>query len=1399
MNTLSGVKSAHASEDASALLHQPVSVLVGIGVGGSAVLRKLGIQTVFDLAASTVFNACLRLARPGPALKRLIQQGHVPNELVAAPARDDRELASVELARLRGLSAALVQDIEQQLGARTLGDLAAWGPFEAARRLAGFDEQHAIADPEVPDELVPKFNEHATEKSFYAVYTVDPARRTGGQELDRAIDMADLHREPGGKQVPRTGHVLRYEQSWTPVALTLGNLLHSLALAPGESTRVAIVDWSRRQGVRTTEDVSQLETLSNTMLQARAVSEITRAVAREAQGGFSAMNANSTVSNSAYSGYGLQNAEATMNAAMSGAAAGAFSGAVGGGVAGAGIGAIVGGVAGSGPFSVEGAVIGAVAGGAIGVGAGGLIGATAGGAGGFLATADFGSTAETASNNLLDVVTTTSSTGSRDLAAEMAQNIQDRTQQHSSTARNRRASIVQEIAQSETEKVSTRVVTNYNHMHALTVQYFEVVQLYAVQTRLVAEQRCLYVPVQPVQRWTVELVRLWREQILAAALTPEVAHALLAAERTVLLESPTYRLVPESARTASGRDALRRARALLDTFVSADPYNGWRLPERLRVSWVNVGIMADGPESQLRKEWTIHLRSGTHVDNDYGFFEGGNTIALGDISSIELRISSSTRKLAEDYAAPGGYGGISLACRLADAGARSDEDELINVPLLYARTASHVDGDGVMQVEVLRVSKVAAMAEVIEHLNENTSHYTMHILRSRRNPLLRKLLESFTIDGEPMANLVDPDPVAVTGNDLVFMLRQERAQAGTAANRRPEFERIRRSEIVPVGTGGVFAEAVQGRANSAERLDISRFWNWQESPIPIVAPEIAPVQTGSRATAADVRPGGLDAPLAANITPAALPPPQGMGAIIGALSATLFRDMSGIAQTAQLGQLALEQAVQGAVAAGEQASEGLKQGLQYTKDVVGRIIDMNSGFANALLQAGLSAPAGAAARGAGQGMPTGSMGSLVDSGPSLIGALGNWAGRLDRDDAARALAAPQPARPGTAAPGGSGAAATVPPAASMQHKVLQSAAGLQTGYLVSADSQQLAPVEGSASNPPAPLQGELAPLLAVAGESDEGYEQALHKVIELAEQASLGNGNPWEIYSFAMPALQQAWNNAIDRNVLAVNGGDLSALARIEERLVEAEMLPALRGSTQADAVIARLDIALTFVDIAAPEFSDGAAAVTVSGRVLLRLPGATPVPAAAISVDAMADASVEGRVSVKTDDEGRFSITLTHGIPDPSFAGVHRFTGFHDLAVKLSAVAPVSVLVHAEHAVLIRGRLVVKLADATYTDDGSDALAGSVVLVPGARSVWMHFRATKGGQALPQHAIEGAPVLHGDGMIESYTRQTGSDGLVSVIYAPVAQGSSGVAYISATVATDDGQVSTGRADLQFG
>ena len=76
------------------------------------------------------------------------------------------------MAALAGISAERARDIEVHIGSETVSDLADWPPFLAARALAGYADAPSTVDPEIPTELVPKLNEHATERASYAVYAM---------------------------------------------------------------------------------------------------------------------------------------------------------------------------------------------------------------------------------------------------------------------------------------------------------------------------------------------------------------------------------------------------------------------------------------------------------------------------------------------------------------------------------------------------------------------------------------------------------------------------------------------------------------------------------------------------------------------------------------------------------------------------------------------------------------------------------------------------------------------------------------------------------------------------------------------------------------------------------------------------------------------------------------------------------------------------------------------------------------------------------------------------------------------------------------------------------------------------------------------------------------------------
>src|SRR5262249_58981548 len=139
--------------------------------------------------------------------------------------------------------------------------------------------------------------------------------------------------------------------------------------------------------------------------------------------------------------------------------------------------------------------------------------------------------------------------GARAPAANYAQDINDRSQQNASWVRNRRASIVREVSQSEHEEISTRVLTNYNHMHALSIHYYEVVQAFRTTTQLERVEKCLFVPVKLMDFRDPALVDRWRLQLADAALTER-------ARRQLTVEYGVVELIPQTPRILPGRPAM---------------------------------------------------------------------------------------------------------------------------------------------------------------------------------------------------------------------------------------------------------------------------------------------------------------------------------------------------------------------------------------------------------------------------------------------------------------------------------------------------------------------------------------------------------------------------------------------------------------------------------------------------------------------------------------------------------------------------------------------------------------------------------------------------------------------------------------------------------------------------
>lgn len=186
----------------------------------------------------------------------------------------------------------------------------------------------------------------------------------------------------------------------------------------------------------------------------------------------------------------------------------------------------------------------------------------------------------------------------------------------------------------------------------------------------------------------------------------------------------------------------------------------------------------------------------------------------------------------------------------------------------------------------LRYNEILEIEKMVQHVVRNTMRYSQAVWAGMSALERAVLLEGYTIgvpaggiaDASqmvPLLNCVENRVLGYFGNSMIlpFIIPKSLAMAGGAALEANgnAVEPIDPSEIVnsllsyqkasfvpprttvALPTRGVLGEAVLGHCSSAEKIDLTRFWNWQDSPGD-TAPTISPVTlpTGSPSMLAGV-------------------------------------------------------------------------------------------------------------------------------------------------------------------------------------------------------------------------------------------------------------------------------------------------------------------------------------------------------------------------------------------------------------------------------------------------------------------------------------------------------------------------------------------------------------------
>lgn len=686
------------------------------------------------------------------------------------------------------------------------------------------------------------------------------------------------------------GHLLTIKQVWRSDGYSLGDLLYSLPLAPGQQKLVSILDWERREIAMRAETRRVTEDLNATLLHDRDISEIIRSTLDER------MDARSRA-------------------------------------------------------DVE----------AVGGAIGGFVGALVFGAAGGVSSA--GSTANQVS--------------ARDVSASVLNVARDRTMQSASAIRSQRSTVVQTARQGETVRAQTEAIANYNHCHALTIEYFEVLRHLQVSQEIAHVQECLFIPLK-ITPFTVEKALAWRGPLQQGLRARRYLPYFNALERVATdWQDADFPIARYADDPVTHIDGEFRVRITLPRPLDTDtdeydkdqwlPYSqllGPTLLTEQQTKDVWERYMGVALPSQRSNIWNTRLAPGV-AQRLLDFLRVELGIVGGTYREVGLDVTLVTtfRQNAEllvTFRPSGALPGVTRAqidrVRLSFTGITlpAGVEAIVDSGSMYYRTDHinhHLFRDQRVLNDLTDAAEILAPLDteekrnpreldrrqseaLLDHLNYHVEYYTRATLRNmhpnRRFMLLDGVIAP-NAAGRSVASVVENRIIAIVGNSLVMPVAAGVKLDSTyrfGENTPEQLIELYATDPAPLmrvslPTRGVFAEAVLGKCNSCELIDETVFWRWEEAPIPDSPTPIAAVSTAPRPTQTPtLQPTAFPEALVRLQQAPSAPDPTGMEAALQTLGLNnIFRDLTGV----EANQLAASGALDSALGAARSfSSHGLK-------------------------------------------------------------------------------------------------------------------------------------------------------------------------------------------------------------------------------------------------------------------------------------------------------------------------------------------------------------------------------------------------------------------------------------------------------------------------------------------
>jgi len=705
------------------------------------------------------------------------------------------------------------------------------------------------------------------------------------------------------------GHLLTFKQQWLPDGYSIGDLLYSLPLAPGQKKQIAVLDWERRESAANSQSLDYEESLNNSLIRDRDISEVVSGTLDENLSG-----------------------EST---AKTSALAGGFGAAAMGIIKGISFGSVLG-----------------------------------------------------ISGGKSKATSNASQTSHRESTANSLQSIRDRTQQAASSVRSQRSTVIQTVSQGERVQATSESIANYNHCHAITIQYFEVVRHFAVHNKFAGAQECLFIPLQ-ITNFDIDKALRWRNTLERRLRILRLRSAFAALERIQNERESAVENYYDSIGYPRNRYAEQQIVNIQgELFLEFYFFNTKDTVDDALVEFFKKFFKIDLNEYKDRKltdaelsrlvgprtiehlldAMVIETQTGQSLNLDVSLLSpfrqnarlqvslrqsGPVSIAREAISGVRIRIdenkvkaedSTDIKQFSDKYmkilvrSGNVRYNTQSYSETLFNT--RIDNDLFVGIDSVFVPTP--LNG---FELRNPRGEDVDAANNLIHHLNENLEYYHKCIwfdmTPERRYMLLDGIVAPGKANGRSVASVVENRIIGIAGNSLIMPVAPGYQLDPTIDDSIDLFARYYNEDEDParvsLPTKGVYAEAVIGKCNSCEEKDEGRFWRWEESPIPDSPnTQINPISLDSRRTdPGNLQPKDFANPIVNVQNAPAAPDPTGLQGLLTLLGkGDAFRDITGLSENQKNALAAFQSSLQSAQAFGKEAAD-----LAKTAGILGVIKD----------------------------------------------------------------------------------------------------------------------------------------------------------------------------------------------------------------------------------------------------------------------------------------------------------------------------------------------------------------------------------------------------------------------------------------------------------------------------